>query len=434
MSDASTGTGCGCGCGGKKTCELASPARPRFFCGQLLTDQDLSELAGWVRDKRALARFREGWGVLCGLDVRADPRVPGGILVRSGYAVSSCGEDIVLPEQVAFDLTASCPPPVPCGSTGEQEPPGDCVLDLGVAYAEVGGDPVLALGRSVCGETGECENSRIVESFRFVATRAVDGAEPERPDWRRWREGYAEAACLLEKARTDGVAGDGVTPEARLAWLREAVRTRPPAHFGFVVDLLDAEQVTGPRFVWLLYWLVQDSVLAFLGDGCPGGCAGEAVSLARVWLHRTRTADGRWQWIVRAIDPGTLYRRPFGPADWPAPRGKVNFARLLWHQPEEACFEVRKLGLTIAAPPQEWRIPGTLGELDWMLGKPPVYCCDKQVTLRYVTMPPEAPPTGVRVVGFRADPPAPAGDGEAPGLLGGEAPGPPPNSEGTGTS
>ncbi len=43
-----TGTGCGCGCGGTgRCCGIECLARPNFFCGQLLTDADLSAAVQW---------------------------------------------------------------------------------------------------------------------------------------------------------------------------------------------------------------------------------------------------------------------------------------------------------------------------------------------------------------------------------------------------
>lgn len=404
LTGRSVGSGCGCGCGGKTTCEPRSLVRPRFFCGQLLTDQDLSELAAWVKEKRALARYREGWGVVCGLDVRADPHAPSGIVVRQGCAVTSCGEDVVVPGPVKFDLGPSCPAPAPCGTPGERPPPDDCVLDLGIKYVEVGDDPVVALGRSACGQASECENSRIVEYYQLVATRVPDGAEQDRPDWRRWRDGYAEAVSLLDKAKADGVADERVRPEERLAWLRDEVRAHPLAHFGFAADWFDQAEVTPARFVFLLYWLVQDRILSFLAEGCAPGCAGEPVPLARVWLHRTRTPDGSWYWAVKAIDPGSLYRRLFGPVGWPAERGKVNLAQVVWHQPEEACLEVKRLGVASSGT-VDWVIPSTVDGLVRMFGGAPVFGCGDTVTLRTVAMPEGAFLTGVRVVGFLPDPP-----------------------------
>ncbi|MEJ8837992.1 hypothetical protein [Ramlibacter sp. AN1133] len=87
-------------CGG-----LQCLCRPRFFPGQLLSDEDLNRLQRYVIDKNRLHnRYLQGWGVACGLEVVCDPCASGGVIVRSGYALSPCGDDIVLCNDQAVDL------------------------------------------------------------------------------------------------------------------------------------------------------------------------------------------------------------------------------------------------------------------------------------------------------------------------------------------
>jgi len=71
--------------------------RPRFFPGQLLSDEDLNRLQRYITGKNKLHnRYLHGWGVACGLEVVCDPCKPANVVVRSGYALSPCGDDIVL--------------------------------------------------------------------------------------------------------------------------------------------------------------------------------------------------------------------------------------------------------------------------------------------------------------------------------------------------
>ena len=71
--------------------------RPRFFPGQLLTDQDLNRLQNYLIGKNKLHnRYLQGWGVACGLEVVCDTCQPANVVVRSGYALSPCGDDIVV--------------------------------------------------------------------------------------------------------------------------------------------------------------------------------------------------------------------------------------------------------------------------------------------------------------------------------------------------
>ena len=54
---------CNCGCSEcqGECCDLDCLVKPRFFCGQLLTDADLSVLLDWVKDKTALIYLNDGY-------------------------------------------------------------------------------------------------------------------------------------------------------------------------------------------------------------------------------------------------------------------------------------------------------------------------------------------------------------------------------------
>jgi hypothetical protein len=87
-------------CGGLKCL-----CRPRFFAGQLLTEQDLNRLDRYIRDKNRLHnRHLFGWGVVCGLEVSCDPCDEGNVRVSPGYALGPCGDDIVVCEQDTVDI------------------------------------------------------------------------------------------------------------------------------------------------------------------------------------------------------------------------------------------------------------------------------------------------------------------------------------------
>src|SRR5215467_8637122 len=76
-------------CGG-----LECLCRPRFFAGQILTEADLNRLEQYVVNKNQLHnRYLHGWGVVCGLEVLRHP-CGDRVTVRSGYALSPCGDDI----------------------------------------------------------------------------------------------------------------------------------------------------------------------------------------------------------------------------------------------------------------------------------------------------------------------------------------------------
>ncbi len=219
-------------CGGLKCL-----CRPRFFPGQLLGDEDLNRLQQYVIDKNRLHnRYLVGWGVACGLEVACSPCDAGAVTVRAGYALSPCGDDIVLCADQSVDvcqLIQACRPakPVLCDPP-YSTPPSTCTQGverwvLAVCYDErpargttaltgagdslarpgcrcggsssscgCGGAAAASAGGCGCGGSGsggcgcaaktsayqpagqrrkllpQCEPTQVCEGFRFTAYRA----------------------------------------------------------------------------------------------------------------------------------------------------------------------------------------------------------------------------------------------------------------------
>jgi hypothetical protein len=90
---------------------LECTCRPRFFAGQVLNADDLNRLDAYIRAKQRLHnRQLHGWGVVNGLEVMCNP-CGDGIAVGCGYALSQCGDDIVVCEAVSVpvcDLIRRC--------------------------------------------------------------------------------------------------------------------------------------------------------------------------------------------------------------------------------------------------------------------------------------------------------------------------------------
>ena len=95
-----------CGCGPGRSCDgLECLCRPRYFAGQLLTDEDLRRLDHYIVAKNRLHnRYLHGTGVVCGLEVVCNPCDPT-VTVRTGFAIGPCGEDIVVCNDTAVDVT-----------------------------------------------------------------------------------------------------------------------------------------------------------------------------------------------------------------------------------------------------------------------------------------------------------------------------------------
>lgn len=86
-------------CGG-----LECLCRPRFFAGQLLTEQDLNRLENYILAKNRLHnRYLVGHGVVCGLEVTCSP-CANTINVSPGYAIDPCGDDIIVCSPDTVDI------------------------------------------------------------------------------------------------------------------------------------------------------------------------------------------------------------------------------------------------------------------------------------------------------------------------------------------
>ncbi|MFF5289014.1 hypothetical protein [Paractinoplanes globisporus] len=203
-------TGCGCG-GGGKSCGcgggsggLATFDRPRYFAGQLLTEDELTSEQAYVLAKNRLHnRYLHGWGVVCGLELACGD-CPGYVTVRPGYALDPFGNDVVVPAEQQFDLLAAvracqntrkradCDPYAP-----PQPDPCDGVTEhwcVSLRYEEVQKRPTTALrtqrgngnGCSCgCGSTktetvplGACEPTRVLETFRLGVVKQCEDECP----------------------------------------------------------------------------------------------------------------------------------------------------------------------------------------------------------------------------------------------------------------
>jgi hypothetical protein len=140
--------------------------RPRFFAGQLLTEQDLNRLDAYIRAKNRMHNLQlHGWGVVNGLQVRCDD-CGTGVIVGTGYAIDPCGEDIIVCADTPVDICAlikqcqqidiTCVPSSRGdGKTDCDELEADWVL--AIRYSETQARSVAALRSTpscACGATG----------------------------------------------------------------------------------------------------------------------------------------------------------------------------------------------------------------------------------------------------------------------------------------
>jgi uncharacterized repeat protein (TIGR01451 family) len=408
---------CPCGCAPceEPCCALDCLVEPRFFCGQLLGDQDLTQLVTWTKDKARLARYRHGWGVVCGLDVRCDAAHPGRVMVGPGYAISCCGDDIIVCEPTPLDLSLACQPVTdPCadleadrtdlssaaaeGTSGAQAwPPGGGVaVDVYLRYGEEKAEPQTALGRSVCREVAECEYGRTREVFSLHWETASNGTDPVAGAAKRWHERYERCvdALIRFRGRFDSTAGLGADIRR---WLLAWIGDHPLTQFCFVHDricaMTDEELADEAQLVEVLYWIVQDCRNAYLSCACYECHEGPGVPLARVVLEPP--AEGPGACTVLDIDAYPPYRRELAPQCWPAPLGRVNGGRMIWHRWSEACTTLADLGVRVAGT-TDFPLPATLAGLESALDCSLFIPCQQPVIAQVF----DAGPLGRRLVGF----------------------------------
>lgn len=78
--------------------------RPRFFAGQLISETDLNSQVDYMLAKQRLHnRYLHGVGTVCGLEVVCN-NCDGYVTIMPGYAISPCGDDIIVCQQQAFDV------------------------------------------------------------------------------------------------------------------------------------------------------------------------------------------------------------------------------------------------------------------------------------------------------------------------------------------
>jgi hypothetical protein len=181
--------GCGCGGTGCPVCQGEVFVRPRFFAGQLLTEDDLQSLGDYVVAKNRLhMRHLFGSGVVCGLMVTCEPCGGGKIVVNPGYALDCCGNDIVVACPQTLDVNvmvrelllklrgADCGDPCAgaaaepaAGGRRKGKPVGPPARRycLYVDYCQELADPVAPYATGdPCGQA-VCEATRLREGFRF---------------------------------------------------------------------------------------------------------------------------------------------------------------------------------------------------------------------------------------------------------------------------
>ena len=394
---------CGCGCGGgtgadcgceSRCCDLDCLVRPRFFCGQTLTDTDLSAAVDWARSRFALTRYRHGWGVVCGLNVQChdpgnsrsccgDAKNGPTIYVTPGYAIDCCGNDLVLCDPLAVSLAKICrPADDPCQSTWNpaipraQEPPpppapppaaglapgrgsaiDDCLkkltdnlfsVEVRLKYHEALTQAQRAMFRSGCADTSGCEYTRVREQ-PCAEVEVVADTEPV-DDVEAWVKDFREKMRRIIQELRQAFS---INVQTALQY----VRTHPPYTLCFIEDLLcclrpaepsgarEAKAFTQDWAPLVAMYLFMDWYLHQLECACWSCKPDRGVPIARVLLQRIKTDRGDRCRVVK-IDTMEPYRRPLRPELCrPIKRGDVDLAQYVWQPLDSVAARMQLSGI-----------------------------------------------------------------------------------------
>ncbi len=448
-TDHHSSTACPCGCApcDDTCCELECQHRPRFFCGQLLTDEDLSSMVDWAAAKFRLQRFRTGWGVACGLEVTCDHDNPQGVIVGEGYAVSCCGDDIVVCKDTPLDLSDACRDEDPCADPaavvkaaadsrryrereklidelrqdqysdqatadavveamrneladdgtdgGHREDPDVRWVDVFVRYAEEDADLRATHGHTECAAGPDCEPAKVRETSELHWVRGAP--RPDKVAVGAWCADYEKCLDVLRRYQRQ-VGADNDLATAR-AWLLRWVEQHPPTVFCNLRDLicdLSDNELAG-RLVEILAKLVVDCRIAHTRGDCHTCECDQGVRLARVYLGPA-TPGGECR--VLYIDGFPPYRRPLAREEAPALLGTVNVGSLIGAEWRQACQRLADLGVRAQPMPLDdiGGVGDLLARLDCGCTGPIVPCGDEVGVL--IAEFDDVIPRGWSVVGF----------------------------------
>src|SRR5258708_2173900 len=260
---------CTCGSAECLTCLDPGYTRPKFFAGQLLTEDDLQLLGDYVVGKNRLHnRYLMGSGVVCGLDVTCQPCGGGHVIVNPGYAIDCCGNDIVLTcpqdldiNKMAHDLQVKLKGGYDCGdpcietrtsagqgyttasnkngnnkkngTSGTTDKPAShshkyCLY---VNYCEQETEPVPPYATDEPCGPGVCEPTRIREGFRFEL-RCPEASEPGPALCSRFWDCVGDLPSY-EKTVADRAVLDKSIPELRTALAEMRTTPMPEIPPGF---------------------------------------------------------------------------------------------------------------------------------------------------------------------------------------------------------
>lgn len=160
-----------------QACPPPKRERIRYFTGRHLSARDFDDADAYHRDMRLLHnRVLHGWGVACGLEVRAHDRPECGVVIGCGMAIDCCGREVLVPAAVAQRIDWE--------RVREEGCEPESVLLLCLEYCEVPTEKVPVLYSPDACSSAHYEDGRIREGYR-LHWHAVKESDLDDYGWHR---------------------------------------------------------------------------------------------------------------------------------------------------------------------------------------------------------------------------------------------------------
>lgn len=152
-------------------CKIPYFERNNYYFGKLMTVRDYSDEQCYFNEKRWLiSRMVNGWGVVCGLDVKPKEDDGNKVIITPGLAIDCCGREILICEKQEVILT---PEDSKCSKQKAPESGGKEKLLICLEYHECRTEPVY-LPPIACDKQEKGEFNRIRDSFTIRVRRGSE--------------------------------------------------------------------------------------------------------------------------------------------------------------------------------------------------------------------------------------------------------------------
>ena len=161
--------------------------RTRYFSKMLVTADDLTKDQNYYLEKRRLHnRLLHGWGIVCGLEVRGNPKsgAPLNVTICPGYALSPQGDEIYVPTEIQFDIERcivgqSAPCHSPCAPVVPDDVISTMPFYIAIKYDECMSHPVRVPPVGCGCDDTVCEYSRIRDSYEVRCLGSLPDSDGE---------------------------------------------------------------------------------------------------------------------------------------------------------------------------------------------------------------------------------------------------------------